>query len=325
VKKVVTGDQTDTIRYVWDGGELLEEIGAGRRYTPHPTDVDAILSVSDTHAAGSFYFHRDATGSVTRVTNSSGSTVTRYRYDAFGNRTVIGSEGYASPIRWQGREFDSATGLLYYRARYYAPQLGRFLSEDPIGIAGGPNVYLFAGNDPVNWSDPSGLSCVKPEDWPDCATIPGITVVVDRQQPWYMVFYDNFMEGFGDATSLHPIYRDTGPGYRTGALLGILSFAGAGRGGLAGGARPLITVDVAHNAKHLIRLKELGITAEVYEAAVRGEINSMIGTHGAGAFAAPGSFWGRVTIQGHQIEYRAHVVRRGYINVGTGGYLVNEI
>jgi YD repeat-containing protein len=125
VKKVVTGDQTDTVRYVWDGSEVLAEIGPGRRYTPHPTNVDATLSVSDTEAGGTFYFQFGAAGSVREITNASGSTVSQYRYDAFGNRSVIGNEGYTSPIGWQGREYDAETELYYFRARYFVPGLGR--------------------------------------------------------------------------------------------------------------------------------------------------------------------------------------------------------
>jgi hypothetical protein len=62
VKKIVLGDQTDTIRYVWDGSELFAEEGNARRYTPHPNEVDATVSLSDSQAGGIFYLHRDAKG-----------------------------------------------------------------------------------------------------------------------------------------------------------------------------------------------------------------------------------------------------------------------
>jgi RHS repeat-associated protein len=61
--------------------------------------------------------------------------------------------GYA----FTGREWDPETGFYNYRARYYAPGLGRFVSEDPIGFKGGLNLYGYVDGDPVNWADPSGL------------------------------------------------------------------------------------------------------------------------------------------------------------------------
>jgi len=63
-------------------------------------------------------------------------------------------------FQFTGRE-NEGTGLFYYRARYYHPTLGRFLSEDPIGIAGGFNFYAYVGNSPISYADPSGL-CVDP-------------------------------------------------------------------------------------------------------------------------------------------------------------------
>ena len=65
--------------------------------------------------------------------------------------------GLVVRFRMGGQEYDQETGLYHLGARYYDPQLGRFLSEDPIGIAGGLNLYAYAGNDPVNRRDPSGL------------------------------------------------------------------------------------------------------------------------------------------------------------------------
>ena len=76
-------------------------------------------------------------------------------YDAFGNAT-----NPAFPTRYQftGREFDSFTGLQFSRARFYDPKLGRFISEDPIGFAGGDiNLYGYVGNRPLARRDPSGL------------------------------------------------------------------------------------------------------------------------------------------------------------------------
>ncbi|MDB4913994.1 MAG: hypothetical protein JWM95_1638, partial [Gemmatimonadetes bacterium] len=67
-------------------------------------------------------------------------------------------------MRWKGLLYDAESGLYYVRARYYAPEMRRFLSEDPIGLAGGINQYRFAENDPVNGSDPTGLDSNNDED-----------------------------------------------------------------------------------------------------------------------------------------------------------------
>jgi RHS repeat-associated protein len=64
-------------------------------------------------------------------------------------------------LRFAGREHDAETGLYFNRARYYDPVVGRFISEDPLGLEAGNNVYAYAGSDPVNKRDPSGM-------WEEC-------------------------------------------------------------------------------------------------------------------------------------------------------------
>jgi RHS repeat-associated protein len=59
---------------------------------------------------------------------------------------------------WKGLSYDPDVGLTYVRSRWYDPNIGRFVSEDPLGLGGGINPYVFAGDDPVNGSDPTGLT-----------------------------------------------------------------------------------------------------------------------------------------------------------------------
>jgi len=88
-----------------------------------------------------------------------GHKVQQYDYDAFGNiKCTPFPHWIKQPYTFTGREFDSDTGLYYYRARYYDPKVGRFVTRDPIGFKGGINQYAYAGNNPVNWTDPTGLA-----------------------------------------------------------------------------------------------------------------------------------------------------------------------
>ena len=102
-----------------------------------------------------YWYHKDALGSVTEITDATGAIVKTYEYKTFG--TISGETGSLENIyTYTGREYDPETGLYYYRARYYDSTLGRFLQKDPIGITGGVNEYVYAGNSPVNYVDPWG-------------------------------------------------------------------------------------------------------------------------------------------------------------------------
>jgi RHS repeat-associated protein len=90
------------------------------------------------------------------LTKSNGSAVNTYfGYNTFG--WVNATDTVANPFRFTGREWDSETNLYYYRARYYDPLWGRFLSEDPIRFGGGVDFYPYARNNPVTRVDPTGL------------------------------------------------------------------------------------------------------------------------------------------------------------------------
>ncbi len=91
------------------------------------------------------------------LTRSDKTVANRYVYDDFGgfrSRT----EAVTNPYAYTGREYDSAIDLFYYRARYYDPLIGRFLTRDPTGMVSGPNPYAYAGNNPIVRVDPSGQS-----------------------------------------------------------------------------------------------------------------------------------------------------------------------
>jgi RHS repeat-associated protein len=101
----------------------------------------------------------DRQGSVAAQVDQTGNVIVYLNYDAFGNMTIGTPSGVAvvRPYGWDGEELDTATGLYADGARYYNPATGRFLTQDPMGLAAGdPNVYRYVGNSPTNATDPSG-------------------------------------------------------------------------------------------------------------------------------------------------------------------------
>ena len=80
-----------------------------------------------------------------------------------------------------GREYDKETGLYYYRARYYNPQIGRFLQTDPVGYGDGMNSYRYCGNNPLSATDPSGETFIF---WPPCVPVPDVNQWVHDLMAW---------------------------------------------------------------------------------------------------------------------------------------------
>jgi RHS repeat-associated protein len=122
--------------------------------------VDDVLTRTD--STGTRAFLTDGLGSTLALVDGSGTKQTSYTYDAFGGTSITGQTNGNSQ-QYTGRENDG-TGLYYYRARYYSPSLGRFISEDPIGFAGGGNLYTYVNNDPVNLINPYGLESGGPQN-----------------------------------------------------------------------------------------------------------------------------------------------------------------
>jgi RHS repeat-associated protein len=126
--------------------------------------VDELLARTD--AAGTRTVFGDALGSTIALVNGSGALATRYTYDPFGAASQSG-EASANPALFTGREADDS-GLFYYRARYYDPRAQRFISEDPLGLLAGPNLYAYVENNPVSFTDPMGLERVADENVKKC-------------------------------------------------------------------------------------------------------------------------------------------------------------
>jgi RHS repeat-associated protein len=105
-----------------------------------------------------YCYHFDATGHTIALTDMSMNMPNAYAYDPYGNITKE-QEGIVQPFKYAGQfgVMAEANGFYYMKARYYDPQVGRFISEDPIGFEGGDtNLYAYVGGNPVMGVDPSG-------------------------------------------------------------------------------------------------------------------------------------------------------------------------
>ena len=118
----------------------------------------ALHEQDNTQSSGTTYhYHLDHLGTPRELTDSDGKIVWSARYRAYGNLALADVEEIDNPLRFQGQYFDAETGLHYNLNRYYDPNAGRFIHQDPIGLDGGANVYQYVHN-PVNWIDPLGLT-----------------------------------------------------------------------------------------------------------------------------------------------------------------------
>jgi len=141
--------------FIYDGQDVVKDInsdGSTVEYLNGP-GIDNKIRQKGSSSSSTYYFSQDHLGSTTALTGTTGKLVERITYDAYGNSAGSTRTRYG----YTGRERDPDTGLLYYRARFYDPQLGRFISEDPIGLAGGINTFAYVGNNPQNATDPQGL------------------------------------------------------------------------------------------------------------------------------------------------------------------------
>ena len=143
-----------TTTSLYDGSEVVLDRasdGAQVDYLNGPGFDDKLRQSSA--ATGSLYFLQDQLGSTIGLTSSAGGVVERTSYEPFGG----GPPSALTRFTYTGRERDAQTNLMYYRARWYDPSQGRFLSEDPAGFAGGINKYAYVNNNPISKNDPLGL------------------------------------------------------------------------------------------------------------------------------------------------------------------------
>jgi RHS repeat-associated protein len=152
--------------FAYDGENMIEETNSSgtvvARYT-QTENIDEPLAMLRSSATS--YYNADGLGTFTSLANGSGALTQTYTFDSFGKQTAS-SGSVVNPFQYSGREYDTETGLYYYRARYYDPTIGRFIGEDPLrfGIkskitsANLPaDFYSYVANSPLNIIDPLGL------------------------------------------------------------------------------------------------------------------------------------------------------------------------
>ena len=159
-KKKVGGAE---VEYLYSGANELAEYKNDDLYTRtvYGANVDEPLMTLKYNTSGAEidrrYYYADGQGSIVATLNSIGNVTEKYNYSPFGIHGVDNDHG-DQPWGYTGRRYDEESGLYYYRARYYSPELGRFISADPIGYDDHMNMYAYVGNSPTNFSDPSGMA-----------------------------------------------------------------------------------------------------------------------------------------------------------------------
>ncbi|RAH01500.1 RHS repeat-associated core domain-containing protein [Pseudomonas sp. Leaf98] len=165
ISKTVDGKTTE---FFWQGDKLVAEHHADRQrsylYEPDSFRPLALLEGFGPQETKPFHYQLDHLGTPQELTNPEGEIVWSAHYRAYGEIARLDVRKIDNPLRFQGQYFDAESGLHYNRHRYYNPDIGRYLTPDPVKLAGGINVYQYAPN-PTGWVDPLGLSC-KPGTCP---------------------------------------------------------------------------------------------------------------------------------------------------------------
>ena len=150
--------KTGRTEFTHDGMDVIQDRFEKNDGSTSTTNYVNGIGIDDklkvTSGTTSRYFLTDHLGSTVGMADTNGSVVESATYDSFGR---VQSGNLTTHYGYTGREADEKTGLMYYRARFYDPQIGRFTSEDPIGFAGGDvNLYGYVWNNPQHFKDPLG-------------------------------------------------------------------------------------------------------------------------------------------------------------------------
>ncbi|MEE5167405.1 RHS repeat-associated core domain-containing protein, partial [Pseudomonas alliivorans] len=160
-KQSEVNGKTEHKRFLWQGLRMLREEQPGQSslyiyelgsYAP----LARVDQREDEPENTLYYFHTDQIGTPLEMTDVDGQIVWQATYKAWGSLEALTVNEVEQNLRFQGQYFDEETGLHYNTFRYYDPEVGRFITQDPIGLDGGFNLYGYCRN-PVAWIDPLGL------------------------------------------------------------------------------------------------------------------------------------------------------------------------
>lgn len=161
-RRIAKTDGANTTEFLWLGDVLLSEntkqannVQTQKTYLFEPGSFKPLAFVQDKKI---YHYHLDHLGTPQEITNEQGKLVWAVTYRAYGNLAVAHKNEIENNLRFQGQYYDEESGLHYNRFRYYDPECGRFINQDPIGLLGGVNNYQYVPN-PVDWVDPLGLIC----------------------------------------------------------------------------------------------------------------------------------------------------------------------
>jgi len=154
---------TTAYNYVYNGS-TLGQMAVGSNTLNFAYDASGLPMVVDYNGT-SYYYLTNLQGDVTGITDSTGTLVVSYTYDAWGKPlSITGSMadtlGVLNPLRYRGYVYDTETGLYYLQSRYYNPEIGRFINVDSFVATGqgllGYNMFAYCGNNPISRYDPTG-------------------------------------------------------------------------------------------------------------------------------------------------------------------------
>ena len=179
LSKTVVSNATSTTQYYFYSAEgLISEMDASgqvtRSYGYAPGSGYSTNPLFTKIGSQYYYYQNDHLGTPMKLLNQIGTVVWSATYDAFGNATVDPASTVTNNLRFPGQYYDQETGLHNNWMRYYNPATGRYVTSDPIGLAGGINTYTYVNGNPLKYVDPKGLAIWDVTDAFEVGAVAGV-------------------------------------------------------------------------------------------------------------------------------------------------------